>query len=128
MVIYIGQLVGVFISIYIQFVCYSHFGPIATIFGFVVGCYIGYIFHVQKHTHARNRSFRWKISKYTCILWGVLFFVTYGTYIVIQSQYKIEHLFILPILSVFLGGGSGILAAIVGDCIPLIYEDQDNFR
>ena len=124
MMIYIGQIIGIFTSITIQFMCYNHFGPFATVIGFLLGCFAGYILHVQKNPIDRNRNFRWKISRITCFLWSFLFFFSYSLYVVFETNFEWEYLFILPILSIFLGCGSGILAAIVGDCIPLIYKDE----
>ena len=126
MMIYTGQIIGVFASIGIQFMCYDHFGPFATIAGFLLGCFVGYILHIQKNPMDRNRNFRWKISKRTFLVWSSLFFIGYGLYVVLERNVEWEYLFILPILSLFLGGGSGILAAIVGDCIPLIYKDEES--
>jgi hypothetical protein len=124
--IYFGQLIGVGTALFVQFYLYGYFGPFFTIFGFAGGCYLTYLNHVKYHSHDRNRRFRWLVSKKTAIIWGCIFFIGYGLYIGFHENFTLEYLIILPILSVFLGLGSGMLTAIIGDSLQLIYEDKED--
>ena len=115
---------GVSTSLILQFYIYGYFGPFLTTSGFVVGCYLPYLLHLRSHQNDRNQDFRWGISKKTATIWSVLFFIGYGFYIGLQRSFEWEYILILPILSVFLGLGSGMLTAIVGDSLQMIYEDH----
>ena len=121
--IYFGQFIGVSTSLILQFYIYGYFGPFLTIAGFVVGCYFPYLLHLRSHQNDRNPNFRWGISKRTTTIWSVLFFVGYGFYIGLQKSFEWEYILVLPVLSAFLGLGSGMLTAIVGDSLQMIYED-----
>ena len=115
---------GISTSLILQFYIYGYFGPFLTIVGFVVGCYLPYLLHLRSHKNDRNQDFRWSVSKKTATIWGILFFIGYGCYIGLQKGFEWEYILILPILSVFLGLGSGMLTAIVGDSLQMIYEDS----
>jgi len=122
--IYFGQVTGVISSLTLQFYIYGYFGPFLTITGFVIGCYLPYLLHLRAHQIDRNQDFRWGVSKKTATIWSVLFLIGYGFYIISQKSFEWEYLVILPILSTFLGLGSGMLTAIIGDSLQMIFEDH----
>ena len=115
---------GVSTSLILQFYIYGYFGPFLTTIGFVVGCYFPYLLHLRSHQNDRNQDFRWGVSKRTATMWSILFFIGYGFYIGVQKTFEWEYILILPLLSAFLGLGSGMLTAIVGDSLQMIYQDH----